>query len=144
MIHEICRCPHCDEACGLDDLTLGATSQPSESDRALAEQAVEVSVQEFLLACSRRTSARLLRTLQQTREALRDDRLPSVLDEQLADLDPVRRRKLESALRGLLREQHRALLRVIEEVAGTAPAVAESPHRENDTGSRFPAGSRVR
>ena len=99
---------------GIDDLPFGDRAPHDSGDVLFAAEAVELGVQEFLLACERRRSARLLEVVHAKRTELRDARLPEVLDEHLADLEPTRRRKLEAALSGLLRDQQRALLDAIE------------------------------
>ena len=94
---------------GLDDLVDRAAGA---GPRVLvaAEAGVSLALEELIASARKRGSGALLAAAQRWRERLRDDALPSVLDAHVADLPPEQRRRLEHALRGLVREQHRAVL----------------------------------
>ena len=107
---------------GLDDLQAADAAGPSAEDLSLAEELAENAVTEVLLANARRTSAQVIAAAQTKRDELRDERLPALLDDQLPELNPLRRRRLEQALRSLMSEQHRVLLEEVERrAAGTLP-----------------------
>lgn len=102
---------------GIDDLPIGERAAIDPRALELATQAVELGVQEHLLACERRHSARLLAAVEARRIELRESTLPTLLDQHVADLAPARRRRLEAALSALLGDQQRALVDAIEERA---------------------------
>ena len=64
----------------------------------------------FLVAWRKSPAGGLLRHLQESRDELGARRLPSLLEEHLADLPKDRRRRLERALRGLVLERDRLLI----------------------------------
>lgn len=101
----------------IDDLVDREASALDEGARATADEAVALGVEEIGLGWRRHRAARLLAAAHEDRERLTWQELPSLLDLHLADLPEQRRRKLEAAIRGLIREQHE---RFVKEVEGPA------------------------
>jgi glutamyl-tRNA reductase len=104
---------------GLDELLAATVRSADAADRESAESLVEQGLDEFLLAWRKSPAGALLRHLQQSRDELGTERLPSLLQEHLADLPDERRRRLEKALRGLVLERDRLLLEHLQ--ASVAP-----------------------
>jgi hypothetical protein len=82
-----------------------------------------MGVEELHLAWQVRNAARVLAAAQHSRSRLEAEKLPQLLDEHVADLPPSRRRRLEAALRSLLRDQHRDLLQQVRHAAGPGEGV---------------------
>lgn len=101
----------------LDDLVSADVGRVDPKAQTVAHETVEAGVQDFARAVQVRASARLLEAVHRSRRRLQGERLPALLDEHLGDLPPATRRRLETALRALMRHQHRDLLEALEDLA---------------------------
>jgi glutamyl-tRNA reductase len=112
------------ELAGLDDLLAQRTVAVQDSERQVAHEAVELGVDELALAWRKRAAAQWLRVAQESRSRLAAERLPELLDAHAGDLPPDRRRKLEVALRSLLKDQQRDMVAHADVAARGAEAEA--------------------
>lgn len=102
---------------GLDALLSLPVLGPEPTETQLVLEMVDEGVREFLVECSKRDLAQLLRATHDRYDELAWQQLPQFLHEELADLDPDRRKRIEANLRGLLRGFARDLVQEIEEAA---------------------------
>jgi len=110
----------------LDELRLLSVDELCEEGRpglepealALANEIVELGVEDFLRAFRVGRQARVLRAAQESRRRTADEELPALLDRHAPGLAAPSRRKLEGELRQLMSRQHRSLLEALDHLAG--------------------------
>ena len=103
---------------GLDQLVARPNVGPTDEEVAAAVEVVEEGVREFQLECRKRDLAPLLRAAHDLYDATAYNELPELLDRELPGEEHAETRKhLQLAMRDLLRELARGLVREIEHVA---------------------------
>ena len=90
---------------------------PPDEDVRAARALVEAGVAEFQVECGKRGQADLLRAAHDAYDHAAYQRLPQLLEDELAEMDPERRHKLYLSLRELLRDVSR---QVVQQVATSA------------------------
>jgi len=101
---------------GLDELLALPSARPQESDEQPVLDLVSEGVAEFLLECRKRDLASLLRATHDAYDRACYEELPAILEAELGH-DPERRRRLQTALRDLLRGHAREIVQQIEILA---------------------------
>lgn len=103
---------------GLDQLVARPNVGPTDEEVAAAVEVVEEGVREFQLECRKRDLAPLLRAAHDLYDTTAYNELPEMLERELPGEDQAETRKrLQLAVRDLLRELARGLVREIELVA---------------------------
>jgi glutamyl-tRNA reductase len=110
----------------LDELRVLSVDELCEQGRpplepealALADEIVELGVEDFLRAHRVGRQARVLRAAQESRRRTTDEELPALLDRHAPELGAASRRRLVGELRQLMSRQHRALLQALDHLAG--------------------------
>ena len=118
---------------GLDALLSLPVLGPEPADAQQVLDLVDEGVREFLIECSKRDLANLLRATHDLYDHLAYTQLPAVLEDELADLDPDRRKRMEATLRGLVRGFARDLVQHIEDAAESRTPAPQRPRRGKAT-----------
>jgi len=103
---------------GVDELCEQGRPGLEPEALALADEIVELGVEDFLRAFRVGRQAKVLRAAQESRRRTADEELPALLDRHAPELPASSRRRLEGELRQLMSRQHRALLEALDHLAG--------------------------
>lgn len=101
----------------LDDLLAEPAASPNLGELPTVQDLVEEGAREFLLETRKRELAGLLRAAHDAYDRHGYELLPKLVDAELPDLPEAERRRLEGAIRNLLRDMTREFVQQVETVA---------------------------
>ena len=101
----------------LDDLLAEPAASPNLGELSTVQELVEEGAREFLLETRKRELAGLLRAAHDAYDRHGYELLPKLVDAELPELPDADRRRVEGAIRNLLREMTREFVQQVETVA---------------------------
>ncbi len=102
---------------GLDELLQLPSARPRAEDEAAVHELVQEGVAEFLVECRKRELAGLLRAVHDAYDRASHEQLPAVLAHEMLNSEPEQIRRVETAVRDVLRDQARTVVQHIEAAA---------------------------
>lgn len=111
----------------LDDLLTEPAASPNLAELPTVQELVEDGVREFLLELRKRELAGLLRAAHDAYDRHGYTRLPALIETELVGLAETDKRRVETAMRSLLRDMTREFVHHVEQAADAATHRAVKP-----------------